>query len=115
MSFKEYWKQSWYWPLVGVAIGLASAITTSICSNKIPNTSDVKAGYVIPSKLEIDVKDADLDGKPEATTLTYEDENKQKTTYLLKLIKESIYDSETVTTTIKTKPSIISFEVKELR
>ena len=83
--------------------------------NTIPNTSNVALGYVIPSNLEIKVQDANLDGTPEATTVIYEDENKQKTAYLFKLIKENVYEDGAITPTIKTRPAVVPFELKEKR
>ena len=57
--------------LGGIGLGSISSSTITDCSNRsYPKTDDVQSGYVVPSRLEIDLVDLDGDGKLE-TTLKY--------------------------------------------
>lgn len=77
-NIKDYIKSS---AAVGAIIFALSTIGVYYNStqHKIPATEKVEQGYVIPSKLEIKVKDLDGNGKPE-TLMDYNGKS-----YLLKL------------------------------
>jgi hypothetical protein len=84
-----------YW--IGVLIGFLGASIGNLIGNYekniIPKTSEVRAGYVIPNKLEIKVEDLDRSGEKE-TIMVYD--GKQ---YLLRLDD-------------KGRPTVQAYEVK---
>ena len=61
--------------LEGVIVGFAIGVTIkNYTANKIPQTDKVQQGYVIPSKLEIALRDSDRNGQKEVL-MRYDGEN----------------------------------------
>jgi len=60
---EESW---WYGVLGGVLFGVSMGLAIEYYTeNKIPKTDKVQQGYVVPSKLEIQVQDLDGNGQNE--------------------------------------------------
>jgi hypothetical protein len=96
-----------------IGVGVAGFLMGYLLPNKIPNISDVKKGFVPPSRLEIKVQDVDLDENPEETTLIYKDEQNKKTTYFIKFAEDTIYESGVTTKTLTSRPTIVPFKIEE--